>query len=159
MPRTPAAEFQEATMYKHILVSTDGSEVAQKGVDHGLSLAKSVGAKVTIVTVTERFPLYTGSEWIPGPTEMAAFEAGQKEAAAKVLAGVKAAADRLGVDVETVHVPESQPAEAIIATANERHCNLIVMASHGRRGLRRLLLGSQTSEVLVSSPVPVLVVR
>jgi nucleotide-binding universal stress UspA family protein len=146
-------------MYKHILVSTDGSEVAQKGVDQGLSLAKSVGAKVTIVTVTERFPVYPGPDWIPGPTEIADWEARQKEAATGVLADAKAQADRLGVAAETVHVPEAQPAEAIIATAKERHCDLIVMASHGRRGLRRLLLGSQTSEVLVSSPVPVLVVR
>ena len=146
-------------MYKHILIPTDGSEVARKGVDHGLSLAKSVGAKVTVVMVTERWPVYGGPDWIPGPTEMAAYEAGQNQAAKTVLADVKAAADRLGVDAETVHVPEAQPAEAIIATADQRHCNLIVMSSHGRRGLRRLLLGSQTSEVLVSSPVPVLVVR
>jgi nucleotide-binding universal stress UspA family protein len=146
-------------MYDHILIPTDGSEVASKGVDHGLSLAKSVGAKVTIVMVTERWPVYGGPDWIPGPTEMAAYEAGQNQAAKTVLTDVKAAADRLGVDAETVHVPEAQPAEAIIATADQRHCNLIVMASHGRRGLRRLLLGSQTSEVLVSSPVPVLVVK
>ena len=146
-------------MYKHILISTDGSEVARKGVDHGLSLAKSVGAKVTIVMVTERFPMYGGSEWIPGPTEMAAYETAQKDAATKVLDAVKAAADRLGVLVQAVHVPEAQPAEAIVATAKDRGCDLIVMASHGRRGLRRLLLGSQTSEVLVSSEVPVLVVR
>ena len=146
-------------MYKHILISTDGSEVAQKGVDHGLPLAKSLGAKVTVVTVTERFPVHAGPDWIPGPTEIADWDARQKEWATKVLADVKAAAGRLGVNAETAHVPEAQPAEAIIATANKRHCDLIVMASHGRRGLRRLLLGSQTSEVLVSSSVPVLVVR
>ena len=146
-------------MYKHILISTDGSEVAQKGVDHGLSLAKSVGAKVTIVMVTERWRVHSGPDWLPGPTEMAQYEARQKGAATKVLGDAKAAAARLGVDVETVHVPEAQPAEAIIATANERQCDLIVMASHGRRGLGRLLLGSQTSEVLVGSPIPVLVVR
>lgn len=146
-------------MYKRILISTDGSEVAQKGVDHGLSLAKSVGAKVTVVMVTERYPLSASPDWIPPPTEIDQYEARQKEAATTVLADVKAAAGRLGVDAETVHVPESQPAEAIIATANKQHCDLIVMASHGRRGLRRLLLGSQTSEVLVGSPVPVLVVR
>jgi nucleotide-binding universal stress UspA family protein len=109
--------------------------------------------------VTERFPIYAGGEWVPGPAEMDAYDAGQKEGATKVLAGVKAAADRLGVVAETVHVPDAQPAEAIVSTAKERQCNLIVMASHGRRGLRRLLLGSQTSEVLVSSAVPVLVVR
>jgi nucleotide-binding universal stress UspA family protein len=146
-------------MYEHILISTDGSEVAQKGVDHGLSLAKSVGAKVAIVTVTERFPIYAGPDWIPGPADLADYDTRQNEAAAKVLADVKAAAGRLGIDVDTVHVAEAQPAEAIIATAKNRQCDLIVMASHGRRGLGRLLLGSQTSEVLVSSPVPVLVVR
>jgi nucleotide-binding universal stress UspA family protein len=146
-------------MYKHILASTDGSEVARKGVDHGQSLARSLGAKLTIVMVTERFPVHAGPDWIPGPTEIADFDARQLEAATSVLADVKAAADRLGVAAETVHVPEAHPAEAIVATATQRQCDLIVMASHGRRGLRRLLLGSQTAEVLVSSPVPVLVVR
>jgi nucleotide-binding universal stress UspA family protein len=153
----------ESTMYKQILISTDGSEVAQKGVNHGLALAKSVGAKVTIVTVTEPFPIYAGAAagagWAPGPMETAEYEARQKEAAAKTLADAKAAADRLGVDAETVHIPEAHPAEAIIETANSRHCSLIVMASHGRRGIRRLLLGSQTSEVLTNSTIPVLVVR
>jgi nucleotide-binding universal stress UspA family protein len=150
-------------MYKHILISTDGSDVAQKGVDHGLSLAKAIGAKVTIVTVTERFPFYagsmTGAGWIPGPNEMADYEAGQKKWASEVLVGVKAAADKLGVEAETLHVPDALPAEAIIETAGSRGCGLIVMSSHGRRGLGRLLLGSQTSEVLAHSPVPVLVVR
>jgi nucleotide-binding universal stress UspA family protein len=146
-------------MYKHILISTDGSEVAQKGVDQGLSLARSVGAKVTIVTVTEPFPVYPGPDWIPGPNEIADYEARQKEWATKVLDDAKAEADRLGVATETVHVPQARPAETIVATADQRHCDLIVMASHGRRGLRRLLLGSQTSEVLVSSAVPVLVVK
>ena len=146
-------------MYKHILITTDGSEVAAKGVDHGLSLAKSTGARVTIVMVTERWPVYAGPEWIPGPTEMADYDARQKEGAAQVLGEAKAKADKLGVKAETVHVPDAQPAEAIIDTAKKRQCDVIVMASHGRRGLRRLLLGSQTSEVLVSSPIPVLVVR
>lgn len=146
-------------MYKHILISNDGSDVARKGVDHGLALAKSLGAKATIVTVTERYPVYPSPDWIPGPAEMEAYATIQKESATKILADVKAAADRAGVAVETVHVPDAQPAEAIIATVKDRHCDLIVMSSHGRRGLRRILLGSQTSEVLVSSPVPVLVVR
>ena len=146
-------------MYKHILISTDGSEVAQKGVDHGLSLAKALGARVTVVSVTERYPLYTSPDWIPPPNEIEAYDTRQKEGAAQVLADVKAAADRLGVTAETVHVPDAQPAEAIVAVAKQHNCSLIVMASHGRRGIRRLLLGSQTSEVLVSSPVPVLVIR
>lgn len=150
-------------MYKYILISTDGSDVAQKGVDHGLSLAKALGAKVTIVTVTERFPIYTGgmasAGWIPGPTEMAEYDAGQKEWADGVLARVKAAADKLGVEAETLHVPDARPAEAILEAAQSRGSSLIAMSSHGRRGIGRLLLGSQTQEVLAHSPVPVLVVR
>ena len=150
-------------MYNHILISTDGSEVAQKGVDHGLSLAKRLGASVVVVMVTERFPIYaqagmTGA-WVPGPDELAQYEAGQKEMARKVLAAVEAAAKNIGVTADTVHVPEGYPAEAIVETAKARDCSLIVMASHGRRGLRRLVLGSQTAEVLADSPVPVLVVR
>lgn len=150
-------------MYERILISTDGSEVAQRGVDHGLALAKSVGAKATIVTVTEPFPIYAGAAagagWAPGPMEIPEYDARQKQAAEKTLADAKAAADRLGVDAETVHIPERHPAEAIVETATSRHCSVIVMASHGRRGLRRLILGSQTYEVLANSPVPVLVVR
>nr|WP_231958023.1 universal stress protein [Novosphingobium resinovorum] len=117
---------------------------------------------MTIVTVTERFPIYAGAAgpgWVPGPDEMAEYDAGQKEAAGKVLADAKVAADKLGVDAETLHVPDAQPAEAIIAAAKDRDCSLIAMSSHGRRGIGRLLLGSQTSEVLAHSPVPVLVVR
>ena len=150
-------------MYEHILISTDGSEVAQKGVDQALSLAKQLGARVTIVMVTERFPVpvHTGiaGGWIPGPEEMARYEAAQKDMARGVLAAVAAAARKLGVPADTVHVPDGYPAEAIIEVAKARDCGLIVMASHGRRGLRKLLLGSQTAEVLSDSPVPVLVVR
>jgi len=147
-------------MYKHILIATDGSDVAQKGVDHGLSLAKALGGRVTVVTVTERFPAYVGGAgWIPSATEMEAYDTGQTEAAGVVLAAVKAAADKMGVEAETLHVPNALPADAIIEVARARHCSLIVMSSHGRRGLERALLGSQTSEVLTRSPVPVLVVR
>jgi nucleotide-binding universal stress UspA family protein len=90
---------------------------------------------------------------------MVGYEASQKEAANKVLAAAKALADKMGVESETLHVPNSFPADAIIETAQTKHCSLIAMSSHGRRGLGRILLGSQTSEVLARSPVPVLVVR
>ncbi|MEQ1941770.1 universal stress protein [Mesorhizobium sp. VNQ89] len=149
-------------MYKHILISTDGSELAQKGVDHGLSLAKSLGAKVTIVTVTEPFPFSAtaaGAGWVPGPDDIASYQEGQKEFADRTLAKVKEAAQVLGVEAATVHVADARPAEAILDVAKTEACSLIVMASHGRRGLGRLLLGSQTSEVLAHSSVPVLVVR
>ena len=149
-------------MYKHILISTDGSDVAQKGVDHGLSLASSLGAKVTIVTVTEPFPYHASAAaggWAPGPTDIAGYQEGQKRFADRSLATVKQAAGKLGLNADVVHVPDARPADAILDTAKSEGCSLIVMASHGRRGLGRLLLGSQTAEVLAHSAVPVLVVR
>ena len=147
-------------MYKHILISTDGSSVAQRGVDRGLSLAKALGARVTIVTATEHLSSSAVmSGWTPSPNEMASYEANQTETASKVLAAAKAAADKIGVEAETVHVKNAFPADAILATAEERHCSLIAMSSHGRRGLERILVGSQTAEVLARSHVPVLVIR
>lgn len=145
-------------MYKHLLITTDGSEVAQKGIDHGLALAKALGAAATIVTVTEPFPVYAmGSSYVP--LEFADYDNVQKEFAQKVLGAAQKAAEAAGVAVTTLHVPNSQPADTIIETATSRGCDLIVMASHGRRGLGRLMLGSQTSEVLAHAKLPVLVVR
>ena len=149
-------------MYNHILIPTDGSEVAQKGVDQSLSLARALGARVTILTVTESFPVYPAgppgfSAGLADIVNVAA--ARQKEEAAKVLAAAKHGADSLGVSAETFHVAEAHPAEAVIDVAKSRNCDLIAMASHGRRGLGRLVLGSVTSEVLAHSPVPVLVIR
>jgi nucleotide-binding universal stress UspA family protein len=135
-------------MYNHILIPTDGSEVAQKGVDHGLSLAKSLKARVTVIMATERFPLYAhagiAGGYVPGPGEMAQYLTGQKETADNVLSAVKVAAEKLGVQADTVHVAEAHPAEAIIEFAKSGDCSFIVMASHGRRGIRKLVLGSQT---------------
>lgn len=149
-------------MYQHILISTDGSEIARKGVDHGLTLAKQLKAKVTLITVTEPFPLEFGAVgmgWIPTQTDIENFETSRKTFAAGVLATVKAAADAMGVETSVLHVPDARPAEAIVEAAKAQGCSLIVMSSHGRRGLGRLLLGSQTAEVVAHSPVPVLVVR
>ena len=149
-------------MYKHILISTDGSDVAQKGVNHGLYLAKSLAARVTVITVTEPFPYYAAASsagWAPLPIDISGYEEGQKDAAEKLLAIVNEAATKLGVEASVVHVPDSTPAEAIVETARTQGCSLIVMSSHGRRGIGRMLLGSQTAEVLAHSPVPVLVVR
>ena len=145
-------------MYTHILISTDGSELAQRGVDHGLSLAKALGSKVTIVTVTEPFPILAMGDggWAP---DFKGYEAGQTEFAEGILSAVKASAAKMRVEVNTVHVPNGHPASAIVDTAQKLGCNLIVMASHGRRGIKKVLLGSQTSEVLVTATVPVLVVH
>lgn len=149
-------------MYTHILITTDGSELAQRGVDHGLSLAKALGAKVTILTITERFPFQAtsaGAGWVPTASDIESYEQGQKEIAQEVLKSVKEKADKYGVEASVRHIPDAWPAEAIVEIAKKDGCNLIVMASHGRRGIGRLLLGSQTAEVLAHSPLPVLVVK
>ena len=150
-------------MYANILLSTDGSEVARQGVKHGMALAKALNAKATVITVTEPLPIYYGSGhasgWMPSQDEFDRFDAACKEQAGKLLDEAQAMAAQIGVSAELVHVPNAHPATAIIETAKSRGCDLIVMASHGRRGLRKLLLGSQTSEVLVDGSVPVLVVH
>ena len=150
-------------MYTNILMSTDGSEVAKKGIEHGTALAKSLKAKATVITVTEPLPVDYGSGhaggWFPSQEEFDRFDAANKDRADKVLGDARVMAEQAGMSAELVHVPNAHPATAIIATAKSRGCDLIVMASHGRRGLRKLFLGSQTSEVLVDGSVPVLVVH
>jgi len=148
-------------MYRNILIATDGSDLASKAVDHGVMLAKGMGASVIFVTVTENWPAVAmGPEFSQGifvPIEN--FEEMATKSAQKILAAAKTAAQGAGIECETLHVPDRAAAEGIIATANEKGCDLIVMASHGRRGLNRLVLGSQTTEVLAYSKVPVLVLR
>ena len=150
-------------MYANILLSTDGSDVARKGVKHGIALAKALNAKVTVVTVTEPLPIYLGtgfdSGWIPSKEEIDSFDAARKKFAGKVLDEARAMAEQTGISVEILHVPNAHPATTIIETAKSKGCDLIVMGSHGRRGLKKLFLGSQTSEVLVGGSVPVLVVH
>ena len=144
-------------MYKHILIATDGSELAGKAVTTGLALAKTLGAKVTAVNATEPWTaMVTGEAALAFPIEE--YEKSSAENAAKMLAEVTAAAAKQGVACETVHVMDF-PAEAIIETAKARGCDLIVMSSHGRRGLARILLGSQATRVLTLSTVPVLICR
>jgi nucleotide-binding universal stress UspA family protein len=149
-------------MYANILLSTDGSDVARKGVEHGIGLAKALNAKVTVITVTEPLPLYYGTEasgWIPSQQELDRFDTAFKERAGKVLDEARAMAEQVGISAELLHVSDAHPATAIIETAKSQGCDLIVMGSHGRRGLRKLFLGSQTSEVLADGSVPVLVVH
>jgi nucleotide-binding universal stress UspA family protein len=123
-----------------------------------VSLAKSLGARVTAVTVTEPWiAVVPGEIAITFPIED--YEKGVAAHAAKVLAGVEATAKLAGIICECLHVKDQFPAEGILETANERGCDLIVMASHGRRGLTRLLLGSQANRVVTHSAVPVLICR
>lgn len=149
-------------MYTHILIPTDGSYLAQTGVIHGLALAKQHGARVTIVTVTEapggQFA-YSSELWTPDEAGMAAYEEVQGRAAQAVLAPVRAIAGQLGLEIESVHVPNRRAAPAILDTALRCGCDAIVMASHGRSGMSRVVLGSQTAEVLANAPMPVVVVQ
>lgn len=146
-------------MYRHVLISTDGSEIAQKGLDHGLELARTIGAAVTLISVAEGVMPYTGDDMGLSMSVYLEYATNQKRAAEQLLGDAKVAAGLVGVEVDTVCLENVVPAQAIVTTAEERGCDLIVMASHGRRGIRRLLLGSVTSEVLVTSSIPVLVVR
>ena len=144
-------------MYKHILIATDGSELAGKAVTAGLTLAKTLNAKVTAINATEPWTaMVTGEAALAFPIEE--YEKSAEENATKMLSEVSAAAKKQGVACDTVHVNDF-PAEAIIATAKARGCDLIVMASHGRRGLARMILGSQAMRVLTLSTVPVLICR
>ena len=148
-------------MYRNILIATDGSDSASKAVDHGIMLAKKIGASIIIVTVWEIWSsdeiAFEVGRGIANP--MQRIEEIATKFAEKIMAAAKTAAQGAGVECETIQVRDRAPAEAIIATANEKGCDLIVLASHGRRGLNRLVLGSVTTEVLAYSKVPVLVLR
>lgn len=145
-------------MYKNILIATDGSELAGKAVNAGLQLAKALNAKATAVTVTEPWTAYvTGEAAIAFPLDE--YEKSIAETAARALAEVDSLARKTGVDCKGIHMKDQYPAEGILETAKSLGCDLIVMASHGRRGLGRLLLGSAAVSVLTHSTVPVLICR
>jgi len=144
-------------MYKHILISTDGSDLSKDAVQYGISLAKSVNAKVTGITVTTPFHIFEADSSVLTDT----FESYKKRTAtnaAKYLEQVKDAA-KAGVSCDTVHVEHEHPFQAIIEAAKAKGCDLIVMASHGRRGISAIVLGSETLKVLTHSTIPVLVYR
>lgn len=148
-------------MYKNILIATDGSDFANRGVKHGLKLAKTVGCPVTIVIVTEQWSAreLAQNPNLGGTNPLAAYEESVAKAATKILASVEVLAQEQEVRCKTIHIKDTHPAEGIISTADSEQCDLIVMASHGRRGVQKVLLGSIASEVMTHSNIPVLVVR
>lgn len=137
-------------MYHHILIATDGSPIADKALAHGLALAKALAARVTVLTVVE--PLHN----LPLPS---AHQKLAREDAEPVLDKAAKAAKAVGVDCRILLVEHPHPHEQIIKTASEGSCGVIVMASHGRQGLAKLVLGSETTKVLTQSKIPVLVYR
>jgi|SRR5690554_5327550 len=147
-------------MYKHILIATDGSELASRGLEHGLRLAVATGAEVTIITVTEPWQsIDAGQVWGGSASLLDEYRTHARESATKTLAAAAERASALGVNHQTHHAADAYPAEAILAIAGDRGADLVVMSSHGRRGLDRLLLGSQANAVITHSTLPVLVVR
>ena len=147
-------------MFKHILVPTDGSKLSLKAIKQAVQLAKAVGAKITGFYAT---PDYTSTYYgeghtlrVPSPKEQAEI---WEQQARKVLSALEVEAEVEKVPCAVVHVTSDSPYEAIIAAAKKQKCDLIVMASHGRRGLSALVLGSETHKVLIHTDIPVLVCR
>jgi nucleotide-binding universal stress UspA family protein len=145
-------------MFKRILLPTDGSEPAQRAVLAGISFAKDLGAEVLGLTVIPRFHTFTyKTDMLEDTKEEFAIESEQR--ASQNLGFIEGAAREAGVPCSTEKAVSDEPHDVIISTAQARHCDLIVMGSHGRRGIKGLLLGSETQKVLVHSSVPVLVYR
>jgi nucleotide-binding universal stress UspA family protein len=148
-------------MYKKILIATDGSDPSAKAVKHGVGLAKAIGAKVVITNVTEIWSALevarAAESGITDPIEQ--YEKLADRAAEKTLAAAAAIAKEAGVGTETLHVRDQAAAEGIVSAAKEQNCDLIVTGTHGRRGINRMVLGSQAIKVLQHSEIPVLVVR
>ena len=147
-------------MYTHLLVPTDGSKLSDKAVAHALGLAQAIGARVTALHVSPDFPQPIYMEGVVlNPLSRRDYAKQSKAEAARVLDRVVNKAASAGVECAGVHRFGATPWEEIMATARKSKCDAIVMASHGRRGLAALLLGSETVKVLTHSKVPVLVVR
>ena len=146
-------------MFKHILIATDGTDLAQRAVTVGLTLAKELDAQVTVVTVTPPWDAVGAIAERGLPNPVADYDEIVAASANRILWDVAQTAKKIGIACATLHSKEKYPAEGILETAKERGCDLIVMASHGRRGISRILLGSQTREVLTLSAIPVLVCR
>ncbi|EJF91555.1 universal stress protein [Bartonella tamiae] len=149
-------------MFERILVTTDGSELAERGIDAAIELAKKTGGELFIVTVTSIMPTYgsvVGTEWATNP---GAFDEVREEIdddARKILESALHKAEQLGVKAKGIHAENQLAAAGIVDASNEHEVDLIVIASHGRRGVNRLILGSQASEVLSMSERPVLIIK
>ena len=175
-------------MYQNILIPTDGTEFSEKAIRHGVALAKLAGAKVTGVTVTDSFRGFAGvtvprvhrtdpilhlddgsvaaMPTIHGATPfdeqfdmLEKIRQKQSNIVRNALDTIAAAAKASGVPCETVEVEDEHPYQGIIRTAKDKGCDLIVMASHGRRGIAAVLIGSETHKVVTHTSIPVLVCR
>ncbi len=148
-------------MYKHILLPTDGSTLSEKAVKQCIRLAKSIKAKVTVIHVTPEFQMLMDEGFAMANVAVIKkrFDEETTKRSKKILDETKAGADAAGVECGCVTVAGGEPYDAIVKQAKKSKCDLIMMASHGRKGLASILLGSETAKVLMHSVIPVLVVR
>ena len=149
-------------MYKHILVPTDGSPLSDKAVEAAIKLAKLAGARITAFHAVEPYPLqgaYAAEASGVPELQPELFAERSEEYARRVLDAVASAAAAVNVQCTTDYVTSRSVFQAIIERASKENCDLIVMASHGRRGLEGFLLGSETHKVLTHTSIPVLVYR
>jgi nucleotide-binding universal stress UspA family protein len=147
-------------MYKRILVATDGSTLSKKAVDGAIELAVAVGADIVALKVVPRYPeaYFEGSLGLASQ-DVARVEKQWAEHGLAIVEAVKEKAEEAGLRAKAVTLKSDLVADSVLAAARKHKCDLIVMASHGRRGLKRLLLGSETQKVLTHSHLPVLVLR
>lgn len=145
-------------MFRHLLIATDGSALSEDAARNAIGLAKSLGARVTVVTASLPYHVFTTDYVMVSDTENS-YERECRNRAEQYFAAIKKAAGSLGVACDQVHVFHEQAYAAIIETAEQRGCDLICMASHGRAGLTALVVGSVTMKVLTHSRIPVLVWR
>lgn len=149
-------------MYSNIVCAIDGSDLSTKAFTHAIALAGKLGAKLTAVTVTEPSVLIApGAEMMMVDTSsiLAELDKAKAESAQNILAEAKKLASAAGLNLVATHLPDMPAAEGIIKSAKDAGADLIVMGSHGRRGLGRLLLGSQAAEVLAHAETPVLIIK
>ena len=145
-------------MYKHILVPTDGSDLSDRAVAEAIAFARSLGARITALTVSPPFHL-TGYDPFLVTVTPTQYERAHESRAREILGDARAKAAAAGVPCEVVSMVSDAPWQAIIETAQRQGCDLVFMASHGRRGVAGMLLGSETQRVLTHCKVPVLVYR
>lgn len=148
----------EVSVHKCILLPTDGSENCKRAVEYGVKVAKLSGARIVALSVTQ--PLHTGTPrgLIPAHLRSVVHDEMAKHAR-EALEVVESAAKAAGLSVESVHASHDHPWEEIVRVAKDKGCDLIVMASHGRRGAAAMILGSETQKVLTHTTIPVLVIR
>lgn len=147
-------------MYKKILIATDGSPLSNKAVGNGLALATSLNADIVILRITRRFISgYFDGDYVLPLQDVEKIEKQWSDEAQVTVDAVQHMAERKNIKATALVVRSNSVADAIIETATEHKCHLIVMSSHGRRGIQGVLLGSETQHVLTHSKIPVLVLR